>query len=113
MVKNTYFQWMLDNLGYTFVDNVTLLKARKDILHNLYVDNPEDLTLLTTGRHGRFRRKIHEDWREMTHNNTPVMVCVRKFATNHGTIRLIDRSVEELKNEAERTYRVMKENGMI
>ena len=113
MMKSTYFNWMLDNLGYTFVDNVTLLKARKDILHNLYISSPEDLKLLTTGRHGRYRRKVHEDWREITHNDTEVMVCTRKFATDRGTVRLIDRNVDELKSEAKRVYEVLKENGKL
>jgi len=113
MLKNTYLEFMLDNLGYTFVDNITLLKARKDILHNLYMSSPEDLKLLTTGRHGRYRRKVHEDWREMTHNDTEVMVCTRKYASNHGIVRLIDRSVDELKSEAKRIYGVLQENGKL
>ena len=113
MVKNTYFEFMLNNLGYTFVDNITLLKARKDILHNLYMSSPEDLRQLTAGTHGRYRRKTHEDWDMIVHNNKEVMVCTRKYSTNHGIVRLIDRSVDELKSEAKRIYGVLQENGMI
>jgi len=113
MVKNSFFLWMLDNLGYTFVDNITLLKARKDILHNVYMDSPEDLRQLTAGIHSGYRRKIHEDWHEMTYNDTDVMVCTRKFSTEHGTVRLIDRSVDELKHEAKRIYGILKENNKL
>lgn len=113
MVKNTYFDFMLDNLGYTFENNITLLKVRKDILHNLYMDSPNDLRLLTKGAHGQYRKKKKEDFDLMTYNNTEVPVCTRKFSTDHSVVRLVDRSVEELKTEAKRIYEVLKENGKL
>jgi len=113
MVKNSYFQWMLNNLGYTFYDNITLLKIRKDVLHNLYADSKTDMNQLTKGTHPRYKKKKSEDWDMVTYNNKEVMVCTRKFATDHGVVRLIDRSVDELKREAERTFEVLKENNLI
>lgn len=113
VIKNTYLGFMLDNLGYIFEDAITLLRVRKDILHNLYKDKPEELRLLTTGIHPRYRKKRNEDWELITYNNKEVMVCARKYATIHDNIKLIDRSVDELKAEAKRTYEVLEESGKL
>ena len=113
MVKSTYFQFMISNLGYTFYDSVTLLKIRKDILHNLYSDCKRDINQLEKGTHPRYKKKKSEDWDMIVHNNKEVMVCTRKYSTNHGIVRLIDRSVDELKSEAKRIYGVLQENGKL
>ena len=113
MVKTTYLNWMLNNLGYTFYDSVTLLKTRKDILHNLFSDSKGDMNQLTKGTHPLYKKKKSEDWDIVTFNNTEVPVCTRKFASNHGTVRLIDRSVDELKHEAKRIYGILKENNKL
>ena len=113
MVKNTYFEFMLDNLGYTFIDNITLLKARKDILHNLYADSKRDINQLEKGTHPRYKKKKSEDWDMIVYNNKEVMVCTRKYASNHGIVRLVDRTVDELKHEAERIYGILKENNKL
>ena len=113
MVKNSFFDFMISNLGYTFYDSVTLLKIRKDILHNLYSTSKRDINQLAKGTHPRYKKKISEDWDMIVHNNKEVMVCTRKYASNHGIVRLIDRSVDELKHEAKRIYKVLEENNLI
>jgi len=113
MVKNSFFDFMISNLGYTFYDSVTLLKIRKDILHNLYSTSKRDINQLAKGTHPRYKKKKSEDWDMIVHNNKEVMVCTRKYASNHGIVRLIDRSVDELKHEAKRIYKVLEENNLI
>ena len=113
MAKSSYFLWMISNLGFEFKNNITLLKVRKDILYNLYKDNPNAIETLTNGLHPQYRRIKKEDWDIVTFNNTEVPVCTRKFASDRGTVRLIDRNVDELKREAERTFEVLKENNLI
>ena len=113
MVENTYFEFILSNLGYTFYDSITLLKTRKDVLYNLFSDSKGDMNQLTKGTHPRYKKKKSEDWDILTFNNTEVPVCTRKFASNHGIVRLVDRSVDELKHEAERIYGILKENNKL
>jgi len=113
MEKNTYFGWMLDNLGYRFENILNLTRIGKDALHNLYMGSPNDLKTLTAGTHGRYRRLQKEDWTLLTYNNTEVMVCTRKFMTDRGVVKLVDRSSEELRAEAKRMYNVLQENGKL
>jgi hypothetical protein len=104
---------MISNLGYTFYDSVTLLKTRKDILHNLFLDSKGDMNQLTKGTHPRYKKKKSEDWDLISFNNAEVPVFTRKYSTNHGVVRLIDRSVDELKHEAKRIYGILKENNKL
>ena len=113
MVKTTYFDFMLNNLGYTFYDNITLLKTRKDILHNLYADSKGDMRRLTNGTHSRYGKKKSEDWSLISFNNTEVPVCTRKYTTIRNEIKLIDRSTEELRSESKRIYGILKENNKL
>ena len=113
MAENTYFDFMISNLGYKFEDRLTLITVTKDVLHNLYQDKPQDIKLLTAGKHSRYRRAVKEDWVRTKYNNTEVMVCARKFVTEHGSVRLVDRSSEELRSEAKRTFLVLKENDQL
>ena len=113
MVKTSYLNFVLSNLGYTFYDSVTLLKTRKDILHNLFLDSKGDMNQLTKGTHPRYKKKKSEDWDMIVYNNKEVMVCTRKYASNHGIVRLVDRTVDELKHEAKRIYGILKENNKL
>ena len=113
MAKATYLNFMLSNLGYTFYDSITLLKTRKDILHNLFLDSKGDMNQLTKGTHPRYKKKKSEDWDLLTYNNVEVPVCTRKYSTIRDEVRLIDRSADELKHEAERIYGILKENNKL
>ncbi len=113
MVNISYLSFMLDNLGYRFEDRLTLTGVTKDVLHGLYENNPQDLKLLSTGKHSRFRRIRKEDWIRIKHRGTEIMVCVRKYASRRGVISIIDRSSDEIKKETRRTYLVLEENDKI
>ena len=95
MEKNTYFLWMLDNLGYRFESILDLTRIDKGALHDLYMDSPEDLKTLTSGTHGRYRKLRKEDWTVITFNNKEVMVCARKFTSDRSVLKLHSRKIAD------------------
>ena len=112
-MKNDYFDFTTSNLGYQFIDNLTLLVTGKNVLHDLYQNSKTDLDQLTAGTHPKYKRVKKEDWYKVKHNGVDVMVCTRKFVSDHGVISTVDRSSEELKIEAERVYLMLKENDKL